>query len=789
MGACFAASALLLPVAGLPQPATPSVQDEADGDELIATVLANGVRRGDITVLRRRDGDFWIPEDQLPALKIEPLPQARRQLGARTWYSARSLGAQRVEFDEATLALSIEFDARSLRPTVLEVFRRAPPRAEERPGDVAKQGASLVLSYHLSLAKAFDASQPARVLLENDLNVRIGPVLLRQETRLDTSARRRFVRGISQLIVDDVPRARRWIAGDVLSSAGAFGTIITGGGLLLSKLYDLAPDLQKFPAATLQASAVLPSQVEVAVDGKPVYRTEVGPGPITLTNLALTGGRQSVTVTVTDATGRRQVVEQPYYFTDGVLAAGLHEYSYFVGKRSDLGAAGFSKYREFAWQGYHRYGVSDDLTVSGGGEGNPDFANGGAGITLRNDRFGLLALEVLGSADRRRHTVARGWSARYTYVDPRKSFMIGRRAFADGFRSFDPTSTLSLMRAETRISAASMIGPVSLSADLLRSELSNQRRDTLSLRVGTRITRAVTLTAEYQRRRVNQRMEWLGGVFVRAELDGQRWVNSHLWASESARGYDVEAGQPLPANEGIGYRVGTSSINRGTETTYGYGGLDWNLRYATVDAFLSAPVRGSAPSYGQVGISGAFAALNGYWGMTRRIGDSFAVASLGVPQPGVEILLNNQVQGRTDAQGRLFIPQVSSLGRQDVSVNDKQLDLKYTIGLKQRSITPAYRSGSMVDFGARQLRAVAGTAWVVHAGARSRVERRAWTLSSGDVQLAVQTGGDGGFYLEDVVPGTYRGILRDDKGSWSCRVTIPDFDEPVLELVEGIICE
>lgn len=779
--AVAAACLFLLPgfAAGQAPVAAPA---QGEGDELIAAVRTNGVRRGEFTLLRRPDGDFWIAAQDLPALRLEPREQARRQLGPLPYYSARSLGAQRVDFDEAGLTLDIDFRPDALQGTVLNLSTRPP----SVPPDTA--GRSLILSYHLSVQNGFEDGR-VRALLENDLNLRLGPVLLRQETRLDSSAQRRFTRGVTQALWDDRVNARRWILGDVLSSAGGYGSSITGGGLLVAKLYDLTPDVLKQPTATLQATAALPSEVEVAVDGNTVYRTRVGPGPITLGNLALNGGTQNVRVTVTDATGRRQVVEQPFLFTDAALAQGLHEYSYFVGKRSELGAAGEWKYRENAWQGFHRYGLTDAVTVSGGGEGSRDFSNAGAGVTLRSDRFGLLSADLLASTDHDKQTSAHGWSLRYSYLLPVASFLLARRRFDEGFRSFSTNDRLPFVREETRIAAARQIGPVALSFDLVRSIFPHERRDTAILHAGTRITRTVSLSGEYQRMRVDGKAEWLASVYVRAELDGQAWVNTAVRSTGRSHGVDLEAGKPLPPAEGLGYRVGVSHTSGEDASSYAYAAADWNLRSASLDFFASAPVRGGGPSYAQVGVSGALVALGGYWGVTRRVSDGFAVASLGVPQAGVEVLLNNQLQGTTDAEGKLFIPQVGSFGRQDVAINDTQLDIAYGIDRKLRTIMPAYRSGTLVDFGGRRLRAVAGNAWIVREGRREAVATRAWTLRGDGRELPVRTGREGDFYAEDVVPGNYEGRLDDGQRAYACRLTIPAFQEPVHELREGIVCE
>jgi len=188
-------------------------------------------------------------------------------------------------------------------------------------------------------------------------------------------------------------------------------------------------------------------------------------------------------------------------------------------------------------------------------------------------------------------------------------------------------------------------------------------------------------------------------------------------------------------------------------------------------------------------VAGALVGIAGYWGATRQINDAFVLARLGVPHPGVQILLNGQPQGRTDAQGRLLIPQVSSLGRQELSLDDQGLAIQYTLHEKQRAIAPAFRSGTVVDFGIQRMRALAGTAWQVDGGRRTPVVARAWTLRGASGQLQIETASAGDFYLEDAAPGRYTGTLQGRTRTYACRLTVPPSDEAVQELKEGIVCE
>jgi outer membrane usher protein len=497
-----------------------------------------------------------------------------------------------------------------------------------------------------------------------------------------------------------------------------------------------------------------------------------------------------VRVTVTDASGRREVIEQPFLFTDSVLAQGLHEYSYFAGKRSELRRDNSWHYLEPAWQGFHRYGVSNQLTVSGGGEGNREFANAGAGVTLRNDRLGLLSADLLGSHDRQRAASAAGWSARYTYLGPNGAVVVGRRQFEAGFRTFTTNPLLPFLRRETRVAASTRLWAANVSADLVRSEDGREVRDTGILRLATQLARGVSLGTEYQKVRVNGRPDWAVNVFLRTELGGPYWAGAVARAAPGLRSIDIETGKQIDQGEGFGYRIGTNFTRAaGAATASSFLSANWNLRSAGLELFATQPLHGGGGRFAEAAITGALVGVDGSFGLSRVVSDSFVLARLGVPLPGVDIYLNNQVHGTTDAEGKLFIPDVGAFGRQDVSINDKQVPMQYNLAQRRRTVTPPYRSGTVVDFGGVRVRAVAGMAWQVRAGQRAPIASRAWDMGGAAGPLRIETGQAGDFYLENAAPGHYAGKVDIDGSLQSCRMDVPDFAEAVHELERGIVCD
>ncbi|WP_332816278.1 fimbria/pilus outer membrane usher protein [Ramlibacter sp.] len=754
-------------------------------EQLIANVRANHVDRGEAVLVRQPDGDWWIAAVDAHKLRIPIQESARRTWDKEPYYSLFGLGAVSLSFDEAALSLDIVFPQVMLPETRIDLSNRPPPvpRPEEQM--------SLVMSYRLSMRPNAGNGATAANLL-GDLNVRVGKLLLRQEMRLDrnptgdgTAARR----GPTQAVWDDLGRGTRLVLGDTVSSAGAFGSAISAAGLSYSRLFQLTPDVVWQPTAGLRTSAGLPSEVEVAVDGTTVYRSRVPPGPLVLDNLLQYGGSRTVRLTITDSTGRREVYEQPFLFTDAVLAEGLHEFNYFVGRRSALASSNRIDYLEPAWQGFHRHGVSDSLTLSAGGEGGRGFTNAGIGAAWRSNLAGLFAGELLASRDRDNSESAMGWAGRYTYQTLLSSIQLGRRQYGAGFRTFGTSRGMPFLRNETAASLSTRVlgGVLALAASRQTDDWGTRR--SASMRFGKSFPNGVSVSAELLRMRTPTGPQWSAHAYLRINLDREHWATATSNAAPGIRVTELATGKQLPSGEGIGWRLGTTHTDTDEgSATAAFGSASWTTRHASIDVYARSPSNG-ASSYVEGVVSGAFVAANGWAGFTRPIRDGFAVARLGVPQPGISILLNNQLQGTTDEDGTLLIPNIGSYGRQTLSLDEKELGLEFLVPEKNKAFSIPYKGGATIDFGAHLQRALAGPVWLLEAGHRTRLSARELTLSGpgGPITITVSRGGE--FYIENVEPGTYTGSAEIGGRTVRCKLAVPRGTEPVSTSKEGLTCE
>ena len=101
--------------------------------------------------------------------------------------------------------------------------------------------------------------------------------------------------------------------GDSISTPGAWGRAVRFGGVQYGTNFSTQPSLVTTPLLAAQGEALVPSTVDVFVNGRQVASAAVPPGPFAIDNVpALTGSGQ-LQVVVTDVLGRQQVLSQPYY--------------------------------------------------------------------------------------------------------------------------------------------------------------------------------------------------------------------------------------------------------------------------------------------------------------------------------------------------------------------------------------------------------------------------------------------------------------------------------------------
>ena len=740
-----------------------ALRANADPVPTIVTITVNGQGRGDHFVLK--DGDRWLIADtELRQLGLQEAVGEIATFEGRPYHVLRSLTQVAVVIDEAAGRIDLVADP--------AVFGQQRLDLTPAPRLMPTYDTSAFFNYQLNWAGA--EHQRSSYGANTELAVRYGRWLLDNQTNyLNDANGGTFTRLGTNATYDWYEKLARFVAGDQGASTGALGQSMQLGGVGFYRAYSMDPSLITTPTARFVGATPVGGEVEVYVDGIRVYTAPVKPGSFELDNITRYAGLRHVEVLVRDPQG--QVIQRSSsttYLSDRLLRGGFDEFTYAVGLvRAGIGV-GSDRYHGLGFAAAHRVGLTDAFTVGAHADRTPDYSTAGADATVRLGDLGVLGVE--GAAGRPQQTghVAGGASVLYSYTADGFGVDLSYRRLQRGFL---PTATLfpqfvPLKDAGVQLSYGSpRYG--TFTATATRSEFEDgSRQQSYTLRYNISPSTHWNVDATFGR--VSGQAGAQSGVAAALSVNyffGDRTTATARVQRTPSNGteYDVEVARTAPIGPGFGYRV---DMQRSA-------GMYQVRPQVQINTDKLEYTLGMARSFGgdandttaEASVAGAFAYVGGVGKFPLPIYDSFAMIKTGSLE-GVSVRQNSQEAGRSGPDGTLLASTLGSYVETRFTLDANTVPIDTIIGQNSVIVVPALRGGVLVDFALRPQRALSGMLVL----RRGRDERPLGgidaVLSSETSQLPLFTAADGGFYIEDAAPGSYRADIRAEGGS--CRLAI-----------------
>jgi outer membrane usher protein len=737
-------------------------------ERAILDLTVNGSPRGEVFVFVGK-GDVIVPLARLRAAGLARLQAPTVQLAGVAHVSLKAASPPlSFTYDEAALTVDIVAPSSALVRSTLDFSSTAPPDL------VYDYTPSIFINYAPRLVDGRDFQAFAEAGLSLGATV------------VDTSATYRprdgATRLISKAVFDDRSNLRTATLGDTYVSAGPLGGALLLGGVSLSRNYALDPYLVKIPRLAFAASALAPSTLDVYVNDVLVRRVPVDAGEFQLTNISPITGAGTTRYVLRDAFGREQRLESTYYASAGVLARGLSEYTYGVGlARRAFGIESFS-YGEPAMVARHRFGITDNLTSGFHAELDRSRTNAGSELTI-GAALGEIELHLAASSTIER-SPRRGTAGILAYAYRRANVALRttlRGASHDySSLSLDPAHDRSLVEHVT--SVGHTLGSRSnLAADVAFAWLRDAGPGArLSLTLSTRLSRGLGLQIRTSRSRAGL-AAWQHDVFsvltVSLPLHHSAELTEHIGSSGSS--VTARLSRPLREPTDVGYQVSgaVGSEPRAAATVQG------QASFGRLDATYTTQ---AGQQHTLVEASGSLVLVGKSVYFTQPLNQSFAV--LHVPgAPGVRGYFNNREMGKTDGNGRLFIPNLFPYQSNRLSIAAEDLPVDYELEADEVTLAPPTRGGAVVTFPTRRIRFARG--WI-----ERRVGRHFAMVKDGTLSVVTSNGtfvsliGHGGEFEFDGLPeGEWEGSVRSTGGSCRVTVVVGPSDEPVQSL-GAVIC-
>lgn len=787
------------PVAGLPPAASASA-----AEAMVLRVRLNAEDKGDFFLARTADDDFLVKADDLRAMGFrEPVPGSAVGFEGEPHVSLKSMPGVNYAFQVKDLTLVI-----TAEPQLLQI-RKFSSLEQRRRGTVPRESSGF-FNYALEYANGSFADQTWNFAGEAGWRKDEYLFLTEAATREPLPGQRKLVRLMSSVIRDDRDSLQRWVAGDFFTQARELTGSVNFGGFSLSKLYGLNPYLVQFPTQSISGQAALPSDLEIYMDGQRIRTERIKPGEFEVRDIVAYGGARSIQLVLRDAFGRVQTVDYSFYFSDRPLQRGLHEYSYNLGAFRRGYGLDSSRYGPPGYSAFHRYGLTDSVTVGMRVEGTNRLFNGGPSATLVLGPWGVLNLAAAGSAIGGRHGAAA--SVGYNYQS--KAWSFGLTLRRDG-RSYavlgDPPlvtnrksegtvvlgynlppgyGSLALSHSGLSVDNAQKSSPATSLQPFSVVALDKRRVTALSYNAPLVSGRAsLTASLSHVKDATKSRNELFVGVTIFLDKNYSSKASSRRENGRHSEVLQLTKNQPI--GEGLGYLVTAERLGG----TAGSGTLlrsaaQYNAPAAIVRAEynMQRGQNGQSESDHRLSVAGGVAYVGGEVALGRPIVDSFGIVKVG-ELPDVKVFVSAQEMGKTNARGKLFIPTLNPYYDNDISIAAETVPIDYQIAASIKNVSPSLRGGALIEFPVNRIQAFSGTLKFRDGPTTTKpvVYGEIAIISEGRRTVS-QTGRAGEFYLENLKPGTYAATAVFEGKTCSFGIEIPKSDETFVEL-PPIVCE
>ncbi|MCM2333998.1 MAG: fimbria/pilus outer membrane usher protein [Anaeromyxobacteraceae bacterium] len=576
-------------------------------------------------------------------------------------------------------------------------------------------------------------------------------------------------RGLTALETERPERLARVTLGDAVPAPQPLGAAAVVGGLTVERDLAMDPYLVQAPLPRLSAFAATPSTVEVWVNDALVRTEPVAPGTLDLSNLPVTTGQNDVRVVVRDAFGRRETVESARYQAQGLLAPGLHAFSWSAGfLREGFGTAA-DRYGAPALLAHHRLGVTPHLTLGARLEASPEVASGGGAAVLG---LPVGTLQAGAAASARGGRWGWAWLGAWRFSSRLGTAGLDATWRSDRYATLDrPGLPADAWRLGTDV-AASFGGRATWRLGAVFREraggehLASGETSTL-IRLGPALSAQVGGRAERSR---DGRATWELFASLVVTPGAGLVADASAGRTRTATTTSLGVSRPLPAGPGWGLRARAATGDAA--------GANAVLQAQGAAARAEVEwIREAGVDLGAASVAGALVIDRGVLFATRPIDASYAVVEVpGVS--GARVYLDEQPVGRTGANGTLLVPGLQPYYANRLRLEAQDVPLDRTLGRLERLVAPPRRGGAYVQFEASPIRGVRGRLQLTGHGPTGPLFGT-FVVEAGGRAISSPVDAEGSFWLEGVPAGNHPG--RFVAGRWSCAVTlsVPEGAAPV----------
>ncbi len=586
-----------------------------------------------------------------------------------------------------------------------------------------------------------------------------------------------LIRLETTFVRDDPSRIRSLRVGDSQLYTGLLRPNVRFGGVQIATNFATRPNFVTFPLPALSGETPMPSDLSLYVNDQLTFNDSLGSGPFELEQIPVVTGAGQVRAVTRDVLGREQVVVSDFYASQRVLRAGLSEYAYSAGAlREDYGYES-NEYGDGFVSALHRYGLNDILTVEGSAEASSDLQRIGGGVSWSLPRLGVSTVGFSYS-DEQQAGSGGSWYAGHEYQSALFRYNMSYSGSSDAYRQLGMEEDNGFAKRQFSIGGGLNIAPGGSFGLAIVSQTFHDRDDrnfaSVSYNKSFRSGLSISAFTSYLDTG-DEGSDVSGGLTFTRPLGPRRSVSMSMTREGDETNLMTQTRYDLPVGPGYGYRFGAQT---------GEGDDRWEADLAAqsrTGRYALETVQRSGDLSWQANVSGSAAWIGGKPFLAREIRDSFAVVKVNGFE-GVDVMLENQYVGTTDASGRVLIPGLRPYEANRVAIDIEDLPITARVDASEVAVAPFFRAGALVAFPADEsrdirLRLVLPDGEPAPEGAAIRLRDR---------KESFPVGLDGAVYLIGVDDEASATVMWGDNRC-GIDIVVPDTDSPIPHLGE-IVC-
>lgn len=614
---------------------------------------------------------------------------------------------------------------------------------------------------------------------------------------------RPWQRNSVRLVKDFPSLALRTSIGDLQYTTQGFQSTPMLGGISVARNFSLRP--YEAVQSSGSASFVLtsPSRVEFFVNGQLVDTRNLPTGPHRISDFPLGAGANDIDVRITDAYGRVETKNFPFFFATDVLSQGVHDFSYNIGYLTTVDNQGLRHYKtdtptlSFA----HRVGVSSALTFGLNYQGNRDQQMVGGEISTATlfGSFGLTtAFSRNGKTEKHNgQSVALQYVFTPQSVSFKPSFSLQWRTQSPYFSSLrteltDPINVIATSYA-ARYSQTlfnSVAASISGTYDIWRG---TGRGNSQTLGFSKNLAFGPFLTLSMSRTLTPNIDQSQSPTQDKRVLMGLTWS---LGGSKHLLGADFDSSSHLLRSRWSylgGSSVGDFSASAALSHSPSSNGAEGQLSYtgnrftASVNHTHASPNDSSSSDTTSLRAETALVFADGYTTFSRPVYDSFVMVKPVKALKGHPLKINKDSRGgytsRADLLGAAVLPNTLSYYVQNITLDRGGLPVGTQLASESYYVESPYRNGAVIEVGTDAVVLVRGQLIDEHDQplALATVEITSQTDASAPSIIGF-TNRKGRFSMEGLKPGAYTVRVLAGDNVYTMQLTIPEETQGVYNL-------